>query len=582
MKCLLVAVVVAVSAVGTLGVPPALLAAAPAFYVDGRQGSDANDGRSPGSAFRTISKAAAALPPGREAAGWVVNVQGYPDYTYRERPIPTGWDRAGTASAPVVFRATGYVAGDPHAYVKPIVSGSEVVTPAAWKPSATAGVWYASWASAPFGFGTYSGSLRGALFQDETAWLWEQGSLSALASRANAGRGGFWYDASHDRLYASAIGQPGSGAQSPAMHQIDVVMRNGFLFSGTNRVAHVSVLGFDVRHTANGIAFVKGADYGTASDNVLLGNLLMGIQTSGGQTASGPNPSIGNVVERNTGYYNTLQFIKVDQGTQSSRFCNNTAMHNGLQGIKVQGAPAGSSYQGTTSSILICRNELAHNDHNPTGSTYNNASGLTIANGAKSITVDRNRIHDNDVGILVTQESRGRRTIDGTVLTRNEVYRNRRFGLYLFDGYQGASAGSGSLRSRYDVYWGNGIGVMFARGTSHKKLTKATIYANRGDGVRIGEAGKARATGKVSQSLLTHNRGYGLWLVSGNRGRLRYTGISSNGTGRIKGTPVRAALNFRAAGYLSRTFGAAAFLMISTTSFQYTAGPHDRPIGARW
>ena len=559
-------------------------AAGGTFYVDGKTGSDSNGGRSPDDAFKTIARAAASLPAGSGAAGWTVSVRGYTDYVYRERPIPPGWDRRGTSSARITFKATGYGPATTASYVKPIVSGADIVPASGgrWTTSGTPGIWKTSWSTAPFGYGQYSGSLRTALFQDTTTWLWEQSSLSALAARAKAGTGGYWYDKAAKVLYASAVGSPSAGGTDPSRYRIEAVMRNAFLFMGTEGVAYVDVRGFDVRHAANGIAFIKGADYGTVADNILTGNLMMGIQTSGGQTASGPNPGTGHVVARNRGSANTLQMIKVDEGTQSSTFCDNTATGNGLQGIKVQGPPGGTAYTGTTSGITICRNTLADNDHNPTGSVYNNASGLTIANGARNVTVDTNRIHGNDVGIHVTQESAGRARMDGIALKRNDIHDNRRFGLYLFDGAHGSTAGAGTLRSDYDVYWRNGIGVMAGRGTSNKAVYHATIFDNRSDGVRVGESSQARATFKLATSIVTHNDGYGIWLVTGNTAAVNYVGLSSNTLGSIKGTPSKVGVNTKAPGYLSTTVGSSSFLRIGTSSYQYTAGPSGTPLGARF
>jgi hypothetical protein len=563
---------------------PVTQAAGGTFYVDGKTGSDGNGGRSTTDAFKTIYHAAAMLPAGSLAAGWTVSVKGYTDFVYRERAIPPGWDRRGTSAARIVFQATGYVSGPSTSYVKPIVSGADIVPTSGkvWTASSTANVWKTPLATAPFGFGTFSGSLRGALFQNTTTWLWEQSSLSALAVRAKAGKGGFWYDKSAKQLYVSGLGSPSTGGTNPSKYRIEVVLRSAFLFMGTNGVAYVDVRGFDVRHSANGIAFIKGADYGTIVDNVLTGNLLMGIATSGGQTANGPNPATGMNVARNKGTYNTLQMIKIDEGTQNSTFCDNTAAHNGLQGIKVQGPPGYTSYTGTTSGITICRNTLAYNNYNPTGSIYNNASGLTIANGARNVIVDSNKIFHNDVGIHVTQEATGRAKMDGIALKRNDVHENRRFGLNLYDGSQGASSGAGTLRSDYDVYWKNGIGVMASRGTSNKAVYHATIFDNKGDGVRVGESGTAKATFKLSTSIVTHNDGYGVWLVTGNSASLSYVNFSSNTLGTTKGAPSKTAINTQAPGYFSTTVGNSAFLKIKTTSYQYTAGPSKTAIGARY
>lgn len=553
------------------------------LYVDGKVGNDANTGLDPTEALKTIAKAAGKVPAGSAAAGWTVSVKGYTDYIYRERPIPAGWNRRGAATAPITFQASGYAPGSGASYVKPIVSGGDTApaTGNTWAPSGVAGVWQTPWSSAPFGFGGPSSGTQVALFQDTTTWLWQQPSLSALGDRAKAGKGGFWYDATGKALYVTAVGAVDSPGINPTEHKIDVVMRNAFLFLGTQGVAYVAIRGFSIRHSANGIAFVKGADFGTIADNVLTANLMMGIQTSGGESSAGPDPATGHVVARNVGSYNTLQMIKVDEGTQNSSFCDNSASRNGLQGIKVQGPPGNTLYSGTTSGIRICRNTLASHNYNPSGSVYNNASGLTIANGAQQVTAEGNKIFGNDVGIHISQESAGRSLIDQVDLRRNDVHDNRRFGLNLYDGAYGAEVARGTLLSEHDRYWRNGIGIMAARGTANKSVSRATIFDNVGDGIRVGEAGQVSADLKITSSIVAANRGYGAWLVTGNSASLSYMNLHGNALGSIKGLPVSDALNEYPPGFVSSDPAAPTFLQVRTDSFQYTAGPGGTPLGAK-
>lgn len=548
-------------------------AAGGTYYVDGKTGSDSDDGLSPSSAFKTIAKAADEIDQKASPAGWVVEVKGYTDYIYRERPIPPGWAAAGTSGAPIVFRASGYVAGST-SYVKPIVSGATLVAPSAWVPSGTAGVWKAPWPTKPFGYGTYPGTLKTALFQDGTTWLWES-TESALPARASAGKGGYYWKSGY--LYASGIGD-----KDPGNHSIDVPMRNAFLFMGTEGVKYVEVRGFDVRHSANGIAFIKGVDDSVAADNVVTGNLLMGIATSGGQSGSSADPASGISILRNSGAYNTLQAVKIDEGTVNATVCDNVFHDNGLQGIKVQGPPGGTSYTGVTSGITVCRNRLYGNDYNPTGSAYNNASGLTIANGAKSVTVDSNDVYGNDVGIHITQESSGRPAMTSIVTKRNRISDNRRFGINYYDGAYSSSGGAGSMRSEFDVIWGNGTGIMVARATSNKTIVHATIHGNAADGLRVGEAGKTAARVTITQSLVTNNGGYGLWLVTGSSATLSYSGFAANVDGAIKGSPSTTAVNTKPAGYASTTASNSTFLVVQPSSYQFTAGPSGTPIGARY
>jgi hypothetical protein len=558
----------------------AALTAGKTLYVDGKIGSDTNTGTSPTTALKTIAKATMKIPAKSAAAGWTVVVQGYKDYIYRERPIPAGWGGSGTSSAPVTFQAAGYVPSR-SSYVKPIVSGSELAPSAgqSWQATNTPGVWRTPWATTPNGYGSSFGPLTNALFEDGTKWLWAQRSLSDLAVPASKGQGGFWYDAAGKYLYASGISSNGPSGASPVGHTIDVIERGAFYFSGANGVRYVAVRGFQVEHSANGIAFSAGTDYGTAADNVTNANLYMGIVTVGIQTTSGPDPAVGNVVWRNSGSYNTIQAIKAAEGTQNSSFCYNDASANGYQGIKIEGPAAGSSYTGTTSGNTISHNTLHGQTYNPTGSVYNGANGLTVANGAINTTVSYNDVYGNDVGIKITQEYTGMRALSGTSLSHNRMWSNRRFGLHFFDGAKGS--GAGNVVSSYDLIWANGLGVMVDVGSINKSLVHDTIYANTGDGVRVGGVNSGAAI-SISSTILSSNGGYGVLLVAGNRAPTSYSDFYGNTKAPTSGSPALSHVNYNSPGFISTTQTAAAFLQISTSSYQYTAGPSVAPIGAKY
>ena len=546
------------------------------YYVDGKHGSDANTGTTLNNAFKTIAAASGALKKKSSAAGWKVSVVGYSDYVYRERPIPPGWDASGTSSAPIVFEAVGYN-GSRYGYTLPIVSGGDTA-PApgkSWSVYST-GVWKTAWATEPFDFGQLSGSLKTAVFEDVTGWLWERTSVSDLKAHAADGTGGYWWSGGY--LYVAPLNHA-----NPSDHSFDVVMRNTFYFYGVYGVHDVTVRGFEVRHSANGISFAKGVDNGTATDNRLIGNLLMGISVSGLQTSSGPDPATGAVIERNEGAYNTFQAVKIDEGTVDATVCDNDFHDNALQGIKVQGPPGGSSYTGVSSGNVICRNLLHGQNYNPTGSAYNNASGVSVANGARSTTVSDNEIWGNDVGIHVTQESAGLPAITGTQLDGNWVWSNRRFALYLFDGNLGS--GSGVLTASHELYWGNGMGVMADRGTSNKTLDHVTIWDNDSDGVHVGVVNKTAAHLTITNSLVTNNGQDGIWLVTGSTASLSHTAMSGNAVHDIYaagGGLTSTAVNNKPASYLSTAASAPGFLTIGPASYQFTAGPSGAPIGALW
>jgi hypothetical protein len=359
-----------------------------------------------------------------------------------------------------------------------------------------------------------------------------------------------------------------------------VIVRPAFYFKGDQGVRYVDVRGFEVRQSANGIAFDNGTDYSVAADNIVNGNFLMGLMTAGVQSPSGPNQAVGNIMSRNRGAWNTLQMIKIDEGSQDTTTCDNVAKDNALRGIFVQGKAPGTTYTGYTSNILLCRNTSYSHDYNPTGSIYNNASGITIANDARNVTLDSNVVYGNDVGIHLTQERDGLSTLDNISLKYNQVYDNRRFGLNIYDGIFGD--GTGAVSVYKDLYWSNGTGVMVSRGSSNKTISQTTIHDNVADGIRVGESGQAAAKLTLTKSLVTANGGYGLWLVTGSTATISYNGMPGNALGSIKGTPSQTATNTQPAGYLSTTPGGSNFLRISTSSYQYRAGPSNTPIGARY
>ena len=198
------------------------------------------------------------------------------------------------------------------------------------------------------------------------------------------------------------------------------------------------------------------------------------------------------------------------------------------------------------------------------------------------MTVDSNKIAGNDVGIHITQEGSGLPRMDGVALKRNQISTNRRFGIYFFDGANGSSGGAGTMRSDYDVLWNNGTGIAVARASVNKSISHVTIHGSVVDGIKIGEAGQTGGSATIRDSLITGSDGYGLWLVTGSRSTLSYTGFYDNLDGHIKGSPSKTGTNSQAPGYLSMSPSNASFLRISTSSYQYTAGPSGKPIGARY
>ncbi|HEX2193672.1 MAG TPA: right-handed parallel beta-helix repeat-containing protein [Candidatus Limnocylindria bacterium] len=558
--------------------PQPASAAGVTLYVDGKHGHDGNNGRSWGEAYKTINHAARQVPRGTAAAGWTIVVRGYADYIYRERPVPGSYARAGTAQSPLVFTAEGWSPGATN-YVKPIVSGALLApkTGARWHADQSAGVWWTPWSSAPARFDR-SKPYTAAVFQGRTTWLWQHASLADLRGKAGRGDGGYWWDAGSDRLYVAT-----RNGVDPSSVTIDVPTFVGFYFTGTAGARHIVVRGFVVQHASMGIQFHLGADHNTAVDNDAVANNPMGFGTSGRETSSGFDPAVGNVFLRNTATYNTQQGFKIDAGSQDTVICHNSVQRNAAQGIKVLGPMDGSDPRATTGTE-VCHNLLAHQSTQRIGSARQDErpNGLTLADGARGTYVHHNTIRDNVVGIQVNQGRSGS-PIANTVVKRNQVHTNR-IGLSLRDGVDAARMGSGSFELSYNLYWDNGVGIRIFPGSTNKTFKHETIYANREDGVTVGCfcGSLARASAVISESLVTHNAGHGVAVVNSGVVRLRYSGLASNGLGPTSGQVDRLAVNTRPAGYLSRDEASADFLRIGRGSFQYTAGPENGPIGARY
>ena len=550
----MVAAVLVATAAPLAMAPQPASAAGTTLYVDGKHGDDGNDGRSWNEAYETVNRAAREVPHRGSAAGWTVVVRGYADHVYRERPVPGGYDRWGTAGSPLVFMAEGWAAGSSD-YVKPIISGA-LVAPLqgqTWQADSTDGVWRTPWVSAPVGFDR-SKPYSSAVYQDGTTRLWQHASLADLRNKAHRGDGGYWWDSFADRLYVAT-----RGGGAPGSVDIDVPTTKGFYFSGDDGAAHISVRGFVVQHSEMGITFHLGTDHSSALDNVAIGNTPMGFSTSGRRTGSGADLGVGNRFLRNAATFNTLQGFKIDAGSKDTLVCGNSVRRNALQGIKVQGSDVDADDPRVTSGTEICDNVLAQQSVPRPGETRadERPNGLTISNGARGTDVHHNIIRDNLIGVQVNHRGTGS-PIRNTRFVRNEVYDNRSAGLSLRDGVLNRAWGSGSMLSAHNLYWGNGVGIRVAPGSTNKTFEHETVYGNTSHGMEVGcGCPGADASVTVRSSLLTHNGGYGVRVVPGHHATLSHLGLASNEAGALYGDATKTAVNTRRPGYLSRDAGSA-------------------------
>jgi hypothetical protein len=565
-----------------------------AIYVDGKNGNDANNGACTAEAagptcgpVKTIRRASQLLPSAL-AAGWKVVVRGYTDYVYRMDRVDQGFGSYGSTEQPIVFQAEGWTGPGSGGFTRPIVDGS-LKAPLAGKywhhaSGDPSNLWWTEWSGKPAGWGATgaSGDGSSAVFQDSpgsgTRFLWDQKTLSAL--RTNAAKGGYFWDGSVDRLYVAVLGDA-----SAAKHSLNVVMDNTLFFKGEQGVHDVVVAGFSVRHSDFGIAFVGGMDRGMAYDNLLEANLYAGIHTVGRVVGTTPDPSTGHTIQFNTARYSTVQGIKVDFGTQDTLVQDNVVEANALQGIKVQGTPPGGTYTGTTDGISVIRNTMRNQTClHPDCGANDNSTGITIANGAHNVLVRSNKVTANGLGIRLVTEGSGVKPLANITVTFNRVWNNRRYGINLYDGAYGATAGAGKMQASHNLLWGNLVGVYVDKNSSNKVFQYETIFDNEIGGFTVNGRDVGGTDVSLSNSLVTNNSGNGVLVSKEGTLDLDYCGVSGN-TVNVRvdhGHLTQANVNNQPAGYLSTLMSSADFLLIDASSYQYTAGPGGTPIGAKF
>ena len=229
---------------------PEDVAAGRVFYVRQTVGDDSNDGLSPQTAWRRVSKLTAAMH-----AGDTVYVG---PGLYREGIAVM---HEGTAERPIVFIAdtTGRVTGDPPGPV--LLSGAEPFDEQLFEPHSAPGVYRCS-------FPDYI--VLGAVEMDGTQQRYH-GVLEPVQEVPYLDRvakipGSVYYDSDSGILYIHT-----SDGKPPATHEIEVMRRgSGILVVGK---PYVRVVGFTFRHFGDsGITFSRGADHGMALDNTSYGN----------------------------------------------------------------------------------------------------------------------------------------------------------------------------------------------------------------------------------------------------------------------------------------------------------------------
>ena len=312
------------------------------FYVRATAGSDANDGLSPSSAWRTLKRLGGMLRAGDTAY--------VGPGLYREQLFVQSSGRE-DARITLVGDGSGQRTGDPPGVV--MIAGSDPIAGDRFVAAESPGVYRTARSTEPvFGVVEMDGpQLRYADARELAARArGVEGSPSPLELVARE-PSSFLYDAD-----ARSLTLHTSDGRPPSEHEIELIRRsNGITVTGK---PYVSVVGFTVRHARGaGIHFTNGSSHAVASDNSVYGS-WQGIQLR-----ASPNARLSrNVVFRNgnSGIYFLLR--------STGGFAVDNVAYENDQGIRWgTGSNAGL---GTGNTVF---------DNHDAGIAIENVTGLHLA-----------------------------------------------------------------------------------------------------------------------------------------------------------------------------------------------------------
>jgi hypothetical protein len=539
-------------------------AASPAFYVDGKHGSDANSGTSLGSPFKTIKAGMWAL-----RYGGTLDVVGYDDYVYYETMTASQWFISGSASTPIIIRAHGYGSSS---YVRPIVSGAKVVSrPGQGKwtrpnPASYPDLWQTPWSTAIPGYESSVRSLRQERVFADVSQPLVRPAVATFAELQKTPGSQYW-DGS--KLYVRLGGWGSTAGQSldPNTHTIEVPYYKGLLISsGSN---YVQVLGFRVRHTTMGVGFTGTASHGLAQDVDASYNYTMGFYTA----------SSYNTFRRITGSRNTIQLVKLDDGADHNLVENAVATQNMGQGIKLTGAAnmyntiRNSTFRGGRDVPLV------------QGQYGGYVQGVDIEQGANHNTIIGNLIDRNRRGLMLYQTSSAGKALTGNVIRYN-TFSGNDAAVVLWDGKFNTTQGTGAITFYRNTYIDNTKSVTSEAYTSGKAFDHETFY--RTGSVKTQSHSTfylKKGSITVKNSVIRGSAGYHFYAASGAKITVSYTtywmlGIATRNSSStvVFGTGVR----HLDPGFLSYDPVSPSYLTIDSTSPAYTIGSSGGPVGARW
>jgi parallel beta-helix repeat protein len=300
------------------------------YYVRQTVGDDAEDGRSPQTAWQHLVRLGSAMHAG--------DVAYVGPGLYREEILV---QNDGTPEGRIVFVAdsTGQHTGDPPGAV--MVTGADPVGDTTFEPHSAAGVYMARIPDTILGAVEMDGpQQRYEGIRETKEFVLEHLSpVEVVAKRPSR----WYYDDAAKVLYVHT-----SDGRPPATHEMELFRRgNGVLVQGKR---YVSVIGFTFRHMGDsGISFFKGSSDCIAADNVsygsrqgirvygatnvlVYGNTLFRNENSGVYFAA---QSTNGQAIGNTSYEN-LKGVRWSSQSVDALCLDNTLFDNGERGIALE------------------------------------------------------------------------------------------------------------------------------------------------------------------------------------------------------------------------------------------------------
>jgi len=538
--------------------------AAPAYFVDGKHGSDSNSGTSPGSAFKTIKAGMWSL-----RYGGVLDVVGYDDYIYYETISGSQWFINGSASSPIIIRAHGYGSGS---YVRPIVSGANVVSrpgQGRWtqpNPASYPDVWQTPWTTPIPGYESSVKALRQErVFVDVSQPLVRP--LSTTLTSLQATPGSQYWDGARLYVRLGGWGSTAGASLDPNDHTIEIPTYKGILIASGSR--YVQVMGFRIRHTTMGVGFTGTSQHCLVQEVDASYNYTMGFFTN----------SSYNTFRAVTGTRNTIQLIKLDDGAHHNLVEGVVGTENMGQGIKLSGA---NNYANTVKWSTF----KGGKDVPVVQGQYGGyVQGIDIEQGSHGNLIMSNRIERNRRGLMLYQMNSSGKALTGNAIRYNTFVGNND-AVVLWDGKYNSAQGKGAVTFYRNTYVDNIKSVTSEAYTSGKTFDHETFYRTGTTKARSHSTfylKKGSVT--VRNSIIRGSAGYHFYAASGAKIAVSYTTYWSVGIAtRNSSLTVRFGTGVKHLdpGFLSYDSASRDYLTIGSTSPAYKAGSTGGPVGARW